>query len=101
MGTSDYAPDPVKLAAFAEAFSIAEDCVRALVLDELKATILPEFEAQEAAAAEKLREAAAALEGPGEALADVDEEITRVRRPRGRRSWIPVSRARGSLPGCG
>ena len=72
-----FEPDPEKLAALAGAISIADDAIRMMVIDELTAVRLPEFQEREAFAAGQLQEAYTALQGPEKALADLEKDIAR------------------------
>lgn len=72
-----FTPDPEKLAALAEAIGCADDIIRLLVIDELTAVKLPEFQEKEAFAARQLQEAYSALQGPEMALADLEKDIAR------------------------
>lgn len=70
-------PDPVKLSAMFDALSLADECIRIMVLDELRATRLPELIAAEETAAADLQEAVAALQKPEAALSELEREIAR------------------------
>ena len=72
-----FTADPEKLKALAEAIDVADDIIRLMVIDELRATKLPELEEAEQRAAGDLREAAEALQLPEKALADLEKDITR------------------------
>lgn len=72
-----FQPDPQKLAAMLEAIAVADDCIRLMVIDELTATKLPELQEKTALIAKDLQDAYAALQGPEQALAELEKDIAR------------------------
>jgi hypothetical protein len=72
-----YQPDPEKLGAMFDALSLADECVRHMVLDELRATKLPELIAAEERAAADFRDALGELEQPAAALAALEGDIAK------------------------
>lgn len=67
------------------ALSEADSLIRAMVLDELRATKLPELIAAEESAAQELQDAVAALESPETVLAELEAELARAEEET--RSW--------------
>jgi hypothetical protein len=75
----EYEPDPGHVADLATAWNALDQAIRILVTDELKHRI-PGFEQREASAADDLRIANLALEGP---QADLDQVTADIERARG------------------